>query len=286
MDCIVEACAEAQRPYGCSAIAAAEAGLLRGSGDEAFPRASVPVVEYRNGTACQKVRDAICERELRLMVNGEPLVSLLCSDASLRELAYGFLYSEGIIGSLADVGSFSIDRRSMEASFGVHSSVCTPACPTISSGFGGKALVAFSSELPRSSVRMPRKCVFTMEDLTRAVSAMCSFSREYAITRGIHRSALFHRGVPLASFEDIGRHNTFDKLAGRCLLEGFGAEGALLATTGRISSEMVRKALRLGVSGIASLSGPTDKAIAIAQNAGMLLAGYVTETSSYVYAGM
>lgn len=286
MERFVGACAPKSRERG--AAASTMPRLPRDAELETFPRASVPVVEYGKGTMRRAARNAICERELTLVANGERLVTLLCSDAALRELAYGFLYGEGIIESLSDVRSCSIDKSSMTASFDLTAPVCRPDCLTISSGFGGKMLNALAVELPRSCVDAEATCerAFAMADLTKAVGTMRSFSREYTITRGIHCSALFRRGAPLASFEDIGRHNTFDKLAGCCLLEKQDAGGTLLTTTGRISSEMVRKASRLGVSGIASLSGPTDKAIALAQGAGMLLAGYVTEASACVYAGM
>ncbi len=85
--------------------------------------------------------------------------------------------------------------------------------------------------------------------------AMRVGAREYAATRGTHCSALFCRDDMVALYEDIGRHNTFDKLAGHCLTRGIDATGFLLATTGRVSSEMLRKAARLGVGTVASLSG-------------------------------
>lgn len=252
---------------------------------ETFPRASVPVAVYREGAICNEVRPAICERELLIQANGERVVTLLCSGIALKELAYGFLYSERVISSVTDVRSCVVDELTMTATFELSAPVDLPTCPTISSGFGGKVLCPQSTAFP-SHLELAGEHLFTIDDLIKAVGIMQSFAREYTVTRGIHCSALFNRGVPLASFEDIGRHNTFDKLVGRCLLTGQSAEGALLTTTGRVSSEMVRKALRLGVSGIASMSGPTDQAIEAAREAGLLLAGYVGTSATYVYAGL
>lgn len=254
--------------------------------DEVFPRASVSVIRYCDGKLHTESRNAICEHELSLVVNGDGLVTLLCSNVALRELAYGFLYTESIIESLSDVRSCSINRDTMTASFEVSKRVSKPACPTISSGFGGKIYYSLSSNPLSSFTGSIDNSSFVMSDVVKAMSVMRSFAREYTVTRGIHCSALFKCGVPLASFEDVGRHNTFDKLAGYCLLNGQREQGVLLTTTGRISGEMVRKAIRLGVSGIASLSGPTDKAIVIAQAAGVFLVGYVNETSAFVYSGM
>lgn len=106
------------------------------------------------------------------------------------------------------------------------------------------------------------------------MGAMQSNAPEHAATRGMHCSALFGGGGMIGCFEDIGRHNTFDKLAGHCLLNAIPTQRTLLTTTGRVSAEMMRKALRLGVEAVASCSGPTDVAIRLARDAGVMLVGY------------
>jgi len=264
-------------------------------GSDVFPRASASVFCYRNGMFCREQRDAICERAFDIMVNGKPLVSLLCSSNALEELAYGFLYSEGVIGSLADVASCSLDTREMTASFRLAGPFDVPGVAVLSSGFGGKTLNCPVLSLERCCNSFRREglrpgvlndSLHIVEEVTAAMKTMRSFAREYAATRGIHCSALFREGKLLACFEDIGRHNTLDKLAGHCLLSGCGAQGALLTTTGRISGEMFSKALRLGVRCVASLLGPTDVAIASAHDSGMLLMGYVAGSSATIYAGL
>lgn len=257
-----------------------------------FPHATAPVFRLAEGRLAPELRGVICERELSIVVNGEPLVKLLCSAAALRELACGFLYSEGVVGSLEEIVAFEVDRQAMVASFTLAGPVEKPPCPTVSSGFGGKVLRSplagmASASAPASEekpamgetplVAAPRGRVdlaATARSMGEAVQAMAANAPEYARTRGMHCSALFRGGEILGCFEDIGRHNTFDKLAGHCLLEGLSMEGALLTTTGRVSAEMMHKALRLGVAGVASCSGPTDVAIRLAREAGVALAGY------------
>ncbi len=283
-----------------------------------FPRATVPVFRLAGSTVTPELRGAICERELTIVANGEPLVRLLCSAAALRELAHGFLYSEGVVGSLDEIAAFELDQEAMVAAFTLAGVVERPGCPTISSGFGGKVLrspmggtgasvaekpwdcendgsVALAKAQPRSrefpgaAVRSssgtrvdPAATALSMGD---AVQTMEASAPEYARTRGMHCSALFRGGEMLGCFEDIGRHNTFDKLAGHCLLSGIPMEGALLATTGRVSGEMMRKAVAMGVAGVASCSGPTDVAIALAREAGVALAGYAKTPGEAVLYG-
>lgn len=264
-----------------------------------FPRATVPVFRLAGVEVTPELRGAICERELTIVANGEPLVRLLCSAVALRELAHGFLYSEGVVGSLDKIAAFDLDEKAMVASFTLVGPVEKPSCPTVSSGFGGKVLRSPLrdagvpvAEKPRGGLEGPAAphgrvdLAATARSMSDAVQVMAANAPEYARTRGMHCSALFRGGEMLGCFEDIGRHNTFDKLAGRCLLEGLSMEGALLTTTGRVSAEMMHKALRLGVAGVASCSGPTDVAIALARETGVALAGYAKEPGEAVLYGV
>ena len=264
-----------------------------------FPRATVPVFRLAGVEVTPELRGAICERELTIVANGEPLVRLLCSAVALRELAHGFLYSEGVVGSLDKIAAFDLDEKAMVASFTLVGPVEKPSCPTVSSGFGGKVLRSPLrdagvpvAEKPRGGLEGPAAphgrvdLAATARSMSDAVQVMAANAPEYARTRGMHCSALFRGGEMLGCFEDIGRHNTFDKLAGRCLLEGLSMEGALLTTTGRVSAEMMHKALRMGVAGVASCSGPTDVAIALARETGVALAGYAKEPGEAVLYGV
>lgn len=267
-----------------------------------FPRASFEVVSFRDGTAESAPLQVICEHELEIVLDGAPVATLLCSCAHLEDLVYGFLHSEGVVSSLADIASLEFGEGLGRASVFLRNSRRLERKRVITSGFGGTSLVAPSTALPSaadggapavsrnaavSAPVLPCAAVdsATAEGVREAVTAMRVAATEYAATRGTHCSALFRDGEMIVAREDIGRHNTFDKVAGFCLRHGVSADGTLLATTGRVSSEMVRKALRLGVAGVASLSGPTDLAVREARAAGMLLAGYVSSTSLTVYAG-
>lgn len=264
-----------------------------------FPRATVPVFRLAGVEVTPELRGAICERELTIVANGEPLVRLLCSAVALRELAHGFLYSEGVVGSLDKIAAFDLDEKAMVASFALAGPVEKPSCPTVSSGFGGKVLRsplrdagAPVAEKPQAGTmsgvanRGRVDLAATAFSMSEAVQVMAANAPEYARTRGMHCSALFRGGQMLGCFEDIGRHNTFDKLAGHCLLEGLSMEGALLTTTGRVSAEMMRKAIAMGVAGVASCSGPTDVAIALTREAGVALAGYAKAPGEAVLYGV
>jgi len=100
----------------------------------------------------------------------------------------------------------------------------------------------------------------------------------------VHSAALCDTERVLVFEEDIGRHNALDKVFGRCLYEGLSTSDGLLLTTGRVSSEVVLKAVRMGVPFLISRSAPTDLAVGFAEGLGVTLVGFVRGSKMNVYA--
>jgi FdhD protein len=91
---------------------------------------------------------------------------------------------------------------------------------------------------------------------------------------GIHCSALCDRKQILVIAEDIGRHNTLDKIMGECLIKKIPTEERILLTTGRVSSEMLLKAARMQTPIVVSRSSPTKLAISLGNDLGITIIGY------------
>jgi FdhD protein len=106
----------------------------------------------------------------------------------------------------------------------------------------------------------------------------------YRQARGVHCSALSDGKRIRLQAEDIGRHNTLDKLAGLLLMEGESAEGWMVLTTGRISSEMLQKSARIGATVVVSRTSPTSQSTQAAEELGITLIGYARKTQFSVYA--
>jgi len=105
----------------------------------------------------------------------------------------------------------------------------------------------------------------------------------YRQSGGVHTSALSDGKDVFVVCEDIGRHNTLDKIAGRCLLESIEIESWVLTTTGRISSEMIQKAKRLGATIVISRTSPSSLSIEMAERWGITLIGYARRNRFRVY---
>jgi FdhD protein len=100
----------------------------------------------------------------------------------------------------------------------------------------------------------------------------------------MHNSALSDTENLLVMAEDIGRHNTLDKIQGECLMRGISTKDRLLLTTGRISSEMLLKAASMQVPLVVSRHSPTGGALSLARELGIALVGHVRGRSLMVYA--
>ena len=105
----------------------------------------------------------------------------------------------------------------------------------------------------------------------------------YRDTGGVHTSALSDGERILLSAEDIGRHNTLDKIAGLCLMKNIWPTTRILISTGRISSEMLQKAARLGAPILISRTSPSSLSIEMADRYGITLIGYARRHRFNVY---
>jgi FdhD protein len=273
------------------------------------PTLPLDYIEYDGGSATAVRRPVIAETPWALYVDERELLTFMCSPTRLHCLALGFLLSEGFIAGLDDVWQLRahldedavymlfpeagiegvLRMRSCEEAVGsiaVRLRRPAPAPPErriLTSGCGGG--ITFDNlrgeRAPiESDVRVsPAQICALMADM-QADAAL------YNESRGVHTSALYDAsGARLALAEDVGRHNTLDKLRGECLLAGVATRDALLVTTGRISSEMIGKAYKMGVPVVASRTSPTATSVELARAWGITLVGYVRQRRLRVYAG-
>ena len=107
----------------------------------------------------------------------------------------------------------------------------------------------------------------------------------YKEVRGVHTSALSDGQTLLLVAQDVGRHNTIDRLWGQALQQSLSTEGLILLASGRISSEMLNKAAKMGVPLIISRTSPTSLSIQLARAWNLTVIGYARGDSFRVYSG-
>lgn len=220
------------------------------------------------------------EHILKLTVNDALHITMICTNAALPEMIIGYLYNEGLISAARDVLSVEVSGDGCGASALIRQLSLEGKAAIKASGMGAPLLITEAESAYR-----PVKRRYSADYICGCAEELDGAAQMYSRTGGVHCSALFDGGRLLSLFEDIGRHNTLDKIAGDCLIREVDTDDTLLLTTGRVSSDMVRKAGRLGVSAIASYSTTTDTAHALASAAGMSLVTYLKRTPLRVLCG-
>jgi len=218
------------------------------------------------------------EMELTIYVNRQELVTILCTPTKLNCLVLGFLYAEGIISGMGDVASMQMCEEESLADVRLSNpKYKLPTLRTLTSGFGGG--VTFITQ----GQRVDSDLVVTPKEV---LSLMKQFQKQmelYRLCGGVHASTLSDTKNLLVVAEDIGRHNTLDKIQGECLLRGLSIRDGLLLSTGRVSSEMLLKAAKMQAPVVVSRTSPTGRAISLARDLGIALVGYARGSRLSVY---
>lgn len=238
-----------------------------------------------NGTGLAVKDGAVIEeRHLVLFVNGHEFAAFMCSPVEVEAMVLGFLRSEGVIRTPADValvahapGGTCVDvwlRHTIDS---------VQKTPIRTSGCGGGLTF---DDLTALQPALPIGPSITVKAIIERYYEMRAAERLYPIARGVHTSGLCTSEGLLFIGEDVGRHNSVDKLWGKAMQRELDPAGCLIVTTGRISSEMLGKAAKMGVALIASRTSPTSRALELAHTWNMTVIGYIRRNGLRVYTGV
>jgi FdhD protein len=235
--------------------------------------------------------DLAVESPLVLGLAGEAIATLMRTPGHDLELAAGWLVVESGVRRPEDIVSLracredDTDRVHLTLVDGVRAPrprafVTSAACGVCSADvLDLRPLAASAPHSPGWTV--PRSVIAGLPDTMRARQ------RAFDRTGGVHAAALADAtGALMVVREDIGRHNAVDKVVGHALLQhALPAQDRLLVVSGRVSFEIVQKAVAAGVAGIVAVSAPSSLAVDLAREYGLLLAGLVRSGRINVYAG-
>jgi len=233
-------------------------------------------VIYRNGRLESGETEVVREFPLKLTVNQREIATLICSPHDLKFLAVGFLRLQGFVQTVDDFLMLSVCDDFGIANVGIRGDLPEKLRPVLTSGCG--AGIGFSSSHPaknRSAQRGTSQRAYRPSEIFGTMEQLARLAENYKSHGGIHSAAVGDGSSILLYAEDLGRHNTLDRIAGEALLKGIDLSGTMLVTSGRVSTELAAKAAMLGISVIASRTSPTDMAVKMCEEAGIVLIGYV-----------
>ncbi|MFH8344449.1 formate dehydrogenase accessory sulfurtransferase FdhD [Streptomyces sp. NPDC018045] len=262
------------------------------------------VIRIRDGAVSTRPDTLVGEEPLEIRLGGKPLAVTMRTPGDDFALAAGFLVSEGVLGSAAELANIVYCAGATEDGSNTYNVVDVQLAPgvpvpdislernvytTSSCGLCGKA----SLEAVRTAARRPldppadAAARITPATLSALPGRLRAAQRVFDRTGGLHAAALFDcDGELLDVREDVGRHNAVDKVVGRALQDGrLPLRDTVLMVSGRASFELVQKAVMAGIPALAAVSAPSSLAVDLAVESGLTLVGFLRGTSMNVYAG-
>jgi len=224
----------------------------------------------------------IVEHPVSLSVNGKIWLTFMCTPTDLDALAVGFLFNEEIIDSVKDVKHLEVHSNSHLVEVWLNKDVEKPTDWRITSGCTG-GVTAVTQKFQYSKNHSVDGLQIKSSEVISLAKKLIEHQGLHQQVGGVHASALSDGRELLIVCEDIGRHNTIDKVIGRILIDRVELNRKVLLTTGRISSEMLQKALRIGTMLLISLTSPTSLSVEMAEETGITLIGYARGKKFNIY---
>lgn len=244
------------------------------------------VIMKHSGAGFSSQSDEVAvEKPVTLLVNGIEMITLLCSPGHLDELAVGFLAGEGLLShdsedlevqvdeeaGLVNVASASLDSLDFRR---LGRRCLTTGC--------GKGVVFYDLRDRRDWKKVESSGKISPEKILSVMGEMQGQAVVFRETGGVHSAGLLLPNHFIIR-EDVGRHNAVDKLLGFRLLHKIDYTEGILFLSGRISSEIVLKAGRMGIPVLVSRAAPTSLACELSEELGVTLVGFVRGKRMNVY---
>ena len=227
----------------------------------------------------------IDEARLNLFLNGEKAISMMCIPKDQDAHAIGFLMSENVISSIADIEELIVSpdglRVDVKAKIDEDSLQNLYKEKTLVSGCGGGITgnIEGSLEIPFNQTSFKIK----PETISSEIKIFYQESELYYLTGCVHKAMIYLLDGTTITAEDIGRHNAIDKAIGKCKLQGLDTTKSVLFVSGRLSSEMVTKAVMHRIPIIISRTAPTYLGVQTAHKHGITLIGFARGKKMNIY---
>lgn len=258
-----------------------------------------PVVRIGPDARVSQADLLAAEEPLEIRVGGRALAVTMRTPGHDVELAHGFLLTEGVIGGVADVttarycDSFDAQGRNTYNVLDVNLAAgVAPPQPGVERNFYTTSSCGVCGKASLDAVRLRSRWLPHADPveidaavLARLPDELRRHQRVFDRTGGLHAAGLFTAdGTMVVVREDVGRHNAVDKVLGHALLAGaVPVRAGVLVVSGRVSFELVQKAVMAGVPVLAAVSAPSSLAVELAEESGLTVAGFVRDGSMNLY---
>lgn len=252
----------------------------------------VTIQRYVEGQV-EELTDAVAiEEPLQITLDGFPIAVVMRTVADDHFLVIGFLITEGIVDSIDSISRIDLEQKKNHALVFLKddvevdlNSLKRNIYSASSCGICGKASI---DEVFLKAGKLESDLCLSREVVFQAPVKLRSAQQTFDATGGLHAAGLFSKeGELLILKEDVGRHNAIDKVIGAALSaeQQPDLSQCFLQVSGRVSFEVVQKALMAGIPVVTAISAPTSLAVTFAKESNMTLIGFMRQQKLNVYAG-
>jgi formate dehydrogenase accessory protein FdhD len=248
-------------------------------------------LDLSTGKAQKRVDCVAEEVPLQISVNDAYTFVIWCSPSQFKELAVGYLLAEEILKSVDEIESLTSNDKQNKCHLRLKANVdlddrmknsrrSTRIIPLIKASTSG---YQHDEKIPVVKSKLKIKAQVILD----AISQMNSLAKGFKETGGLHDSGIFKSdGTLLAFSEDVGRHNTVDKVIGAASLGKVDFSECFMIITGRVPGDMIYKAAKVGLPVVASVAAVLNSGISSAEKANIALIGFVRGSRMNIYTGL
>ena len=243
------------------------------------------VLQYKNGEKKRISDPVILEHVLSISINTNPFFELVCSPDQPENLAAGFLFTQGVITDRTEIEGIVFDKKA----FDVRINLCVKATNRLNTMNKQPGRKGSSGGLlsPESNISRNRPATdhlrISCDDVLRLIRLHHENSKLFKKTGAVHSCAICSSEEIIRFYEDVGRHNAFDKMAGDILMNNLSTTGKIVTASCRISLEILQKISMAGFSMVISNAAPTHTALIAAESAGITVIGFARDHRFNVY---
>lgn len=243
----------------------------------------------RSGERSEITDLVVRESTVAVIIGGQRLLRVQCLPEAVEDLALGLLVTSALLPPTEQVPPISYlpDEGEVRVDFVPDAKRAETLRNNLTLGSGcGAALSSVKGFDPLDCWRkIDTSFAVQSQAISQAMKAFLHRSDLYAETGGVHAAAIARGDEVVAFAEDIGRHNAFDKVIGACRRQGIGLEDKIALVTGRLSQELVAKAIPASLPVLVSRGAPTDAAVRLAGQANLTLIGFARADRMNIYTG-
>ncbi len=255
----------------------------------------LPAQHLKDGAKTSEDVPLIVEEPLEIRVNGLPYAVVMRTPGHEMELAAGFCLTEGIVDSFPDILSMGFCPNEADELKNIVQVIVKNASDIDGPRRNARVLSSRSScglcgvqmleDLDRRLSPLEDGPEVKAEDLVRMQYGMLEQQELFRTTwGGSHAVALAGAGGEIIVVrEDLGRHNAMDKVIGHAMMNGIDCRRCVALISGRISFEMVQKAVRAKIAVVAAISAATSLAVNLAERTGCTLVGRLRDRDMLIY---